>query len=147
MSPTDWDKELKKIDKQLESISDEALLPTSAAKTPAEREQIVATQRTTSTLGVMTRLGLAVLLGIAMVFWPYATRCGTGLFAYLAAVGVLVAAGLWTSVWTWRHRSARGHVLSLLVLGWGLALGAREVLPRLGYAKPTPSHPAIWMCQ
>lgn len=147
MSPTDWDKELKKIDKQLESISDEALFPTAAAKTPAEREQVVATQRKTSTLGILARLALAVALGVGMLFWPYSARCGTGLFLYLGAVGVLIGAGLWTTVWTWRHRSSRGHVLALLVLGWGLALGAMEVLPRIGYAKPTPSHPAIWMCQ
>jgi len=25
-------------------------------------------------------------------------------------------------------------------------LGAIEVLPRVGYAKPTPVHPAYWMC-
>lgn len=147
MSPTDWDKELAKIDRQLESISDEALMPTSAARNPAEKQAIVETQRKTKTLGVFARLMLAVVLGVGMAFWPYASRCGAGLFAYLAAVGVLVTAGVWTAVWTWRHRTARGHIVSLVVLGWGLMLGAAEILPRLGYAKPTPEHPAIWMCE
>jgi hypothetical protein len=147
MSPTDWDKEMAKIDRQLESISDEALLPSSGARSPAEKDAIVSTQGKTRTLGVLTRLVLAVVLGVAMIFWPYSTRCGAGLFGYLAAVGVLVTAGIWTAVWTWRHRTARGHVVSLLVLGWGLLLGATELLPRLGYAKPTPEHPAIWMCE
>ena len=31
MPPTDWNKELAKIDKQLESMSDEALLPAKSA--------------------------------------------------------------------------------------------------------------------
>jgi hypothetical protein len=147
MSPTDWDKEMAKIDRQLESVSDEALLPSSGARSPAEKDSIVTTQKKTRTLGVFTRLLLAVVLGVAMIFWPYSTRCGAGLFGYLAAVGVLITAGIWTAVWTWRHRTARGHVVSLVVLGWGLLLGATELLPRLGYAKPTPEHPAIWMCQ
>ena len=113
----------------------------------AEREAIVATQGKTRTLGVFARLLLAVVLGIAMIFWPYSVRCGAGLFGYLTAIGVLITAGVWTAVWTWRHRTARGHIVSLAVLSWGLLLGATELLPRLGYAKPTPEHPAIWMCQ
>ena len=82
MSPTDWDKEMAKIDRQLESISDEALLPSSGARSPAEKDAIVSTQGKTRTLGVLTRLLLAVVLGVAMIFWPYSTRCGAGLFGY-----------------------------------------------------------------
>lgn len=143
----DWDKEMAKIDKQLESISDEALLPAKNAPTPAAKAEIVAKQRSTSTVGVMLRLLLAVMLGVAMIFWPYSARCGIGLFAYLGAVGVVMAAGVWTSVWTWRHRSARGHLLSLLLIVWGGVLGAMEVLPRIGYATPSAQHPAEWLCK
>jgi hypothetical protein len=147
MATKDWDAELKKIDRQLESVSDEALLPTKATATPAARAQILEKQRSTNTLGVMARLVLAVVLGGAMLFWPYSARCGAGLLAYLAAVGVVVTAGVWTSIWTWRHRSARAHVLSLLIVLWGGVLGAVEVLPRVGYATPTPAHPAEWICK
>jgi hypothetical protein len=143
----DWDREMAKIDKQLESISDEALLPAKNAPTPAAKAEIVATQKSTSTVGVMLRLLLAVALGVAMIFWPYSARCGIGLFAYLGAVGVVMAAGVWTSVWTWRHRSARGHLLSLLLILWGGVLGAMEVLPRVGYATPSTQHPAEWLCK
>lgn len=143
----DWTKELSKIDKRLESISDEALYPTSGAKSATARAEAVAQQRTTSTLGVFARLLLSVALGVGMLFWPYETRCGLGLAAYLGAVTVLVASGLWSSVWTWRHRTGRGHALSLLVLLWGLVLGATEVLPRVGYAKPDVMHPATWTCR
>jgi len=143
----DWDREMAKIDKQLESISDEALLPAKGAPTPAAKAEIVAKQKSTSTVGVMLRLLLAVMLGVAMIFWPYSARCGIGLFAYLGAVGVVMAAGIWTSVWTWRHRSARGHLLSLLLVLWGGVLGAIEVLPRIGYSTPSAQHPAEWLCK
>ena len=59
--------------------------------------------------------------------------------------GVVAASGLWSAVWTWRHRSARGHTLSLLLILWGLVLGAMEVLPRIGYAKT--ESPVTWGCR
>ena len=146
MASSNWDKELAKIDKQLESMSDEALLPAKPNASPAAKAETQTIQRETTTLGVMLRLLLATALGVGMVFWPYAARCGGGLFLYLGAVGVLMGAGLWSAVWTWRHRSARAHILSLLLTLWGGTLAATEVLPRLGYAIPTEAHPAAWMC-
>lgn len=146
MPERDWTKELSKIDKQLESVADEALFPTKSAKTPAARAAAEEKQRTTSTLGVMIRLLLSVGLGVAIWFWPYEAQCGLGLFGYLAAVGVVAMGGLWSAIWTWRHRSGRGHILSLLVILWGMALAASQVLPRVGYGKPDAAHPAGWMC-
>ena len=143
----DWDAELKKVDRVLESVSDEALLPTKAAETPQQKAQIVEKQRSTKTLGVMLRLLLAVALGVGIVFWPYDTRCGMGLFGYLAATGMVSLTGIWSAIWTWRHRSARGHMLSLLLVAWGGVLAAREILPRIGYANPTEARPAIWFCE
>jgi hypothetical protein len=81
-----------------------------------------------------------------MLFWPYAARCGPGLAGYLAATAVVVGAGVWTAVWTWRHRSGRAHALALLLVVWGIALAAIEILPRAGYAVPTPERPAAWSC-
>ncbi len=143
----DWDRELKRIDRQLESISDDVLIREPANATPAERQQVVVERERTSTFAALARLSLAVLVGVAILFWPYAARCGAGLAAYLGAVGVVVLAGAWSAIWTWRHRTARAHVLSLLIVVWGLVLGAMEVLPRAGYAIPTPEHPAAWRCQ
>src|SRR6185312_12684409 len=153
---TDWDKELRKIDQQLESLSDDALLPQQQAKgggKPAKPGKAApapnapaAPARTTSTLGVMARLLLAIALGVGIMFWPYSTKCGMGLFGYLAASVVVIVAGGWSAIWTWRQRSASGHVLSLLLILWGALLAAQQVLPRIGYAKPDPAHPAIWMC-
>jgi hypothetical protein len=147
MPGSNWEKELAKIDKQLESMSDEALLPAKPTAGPAAKAEAQVIQRETSTLGVMSRLLLATALGVGMVFWPYSARCGGGLFAYLGAVSVLMAAGTWSAVWTWRHRASKAHILSLLLILWGGTLAAMEVLPRLGYAIPTEAHPAAWMCE
>lgn len=154
MSPRDWDKELAKIDKHLASLPEDAPPPSAApsgkpAGKPAGASQAPPGEpgRRSSTLGVFFRLLLAVGLGVAMLFWPYSARCGVGLFGYLFAALVVVVAGVWTAVWTWRHRWGQAHILSLLLIAWGLVLAAQEVLPRVGYARPDPAHPAIWVCE
>lgn len=160
MADRDWDKELAKVDKQLASLSDEALLGTATpAPTAGAREAgrvpvksapapvAAAAPKATSGFGVYARLALVAVVAAAMVIWPYPAKCGVGLAGYLAAVGVVIAGGVWTSVWTWRHRAPRAHTVSLLVLLWGLILGGREVLPRIGYAIPNADHPATWFCQ
>jgi hypothetical protein len=43
---------------------------------------------------------------------------------------------------SWKSRSGVAHFLSIALLFWGVALGAREVLPRIGYAKTG----APWQC-
>jgi hypothetical protein len=146
VSDRNWEEELKKIDKQMERVSDEAMFPSKGAATPAAKAQVASVQASTTTFGVFARLSLAVALGVGMVFWPYAARCGFGLAGYLGAVLALVVAGTWSSIWTWRHRAAKAHTLSLLLVLWGLVLGAIDVLPRTGYAIPTAAHPAGWAC-
>ncbi|MBL8962297.1 MAG: hypothetical protein JNJ98_20710 [Gemmatimonadetes bacterium] len=142
-----WEEEMKKIDRQLESISDEALLPAKGAPTPAAKAVAVEKQASTKTLGVMLRLLLSLALGVGIVFWPYGTRCGLPLFGYLAAAGLISVTGVWSAIWTWRHRSARGHLVALGLVLWGALLAANEILPRVGYARPTEAHPAVWLCE
>ena len=143
---TDWDAQMKKIDRQLESIADEALIPAPKHATPAAQAAVAEQRRTTNSFGVFARLVLVTLLGVAMLFWPYDARCGLGLAAYLAATAVVAVGGLWAAAWTWRHRSGRAHALALLLLLWGIVLAAAEVLPRVGYARPTMERPPIWSC-
>lgn len=145
---SDWDAELRKIDKQLESVSDSALIPGAPKNAPpAARAEVAAERATTRTWGAFLRLALATALGVGILFWPYPKQCGVELAGYLVAVGAVTLGGLWSSVWTWKHRTARAHVLSLLLVGWGLLLGAIEVLPRIGYANPDPTRPAGWSCR
>ena len=144
---SDWDAQLKKIDKQLESMSDSALIPAPAQSAPpAAKAQVAAERAATRTWGAFLRLALATALGVGILFWPYPHRCGVGLAGYRLAVTAIVAGGVWSSVWTWRHRTARAHVLSLLLIVWGMVLGAIELLPRTGYARPDEARPVGWTC-
>ena len=144
---TDWDAELKKIDKQLESMSDSALIPAPAkGAPPTAKAAVVAERESTRTWPALLRLALATALAVGILFWPYPSRCGIGLAGYLIAVAAVTVGGLWSSVWTWRHRTARAHVLSLLLVMWGLVLGAIEVLPHSGYSRADAERPTGWSC-
>ena len=144
---TDWDAELKKIDKQLEGMSDSALIPAPPKGAPPAAKAAVAAQReTTRTWPAFLRLALATALAVGILFWPYPSRCGVGLAGYLAAVSVVTVGGLWSSVWTWRHRTARAHILSLALVAYAIVLGAMEILPRTGYAKATVERPLGFSC-
>jgi hypothetical protein len=138
----DWDRELAKIDKQLESVSDAQLFPEKKGAAPAQKAQVAAERAATSSWPAILRLVLSVALGIGILFWPYANRCGLGLAGYLIAVTAVAVSGVWSAVWTWRHRTGRAHALSILLMVWGLILGAGEVLPRIGYAKQI----LTWSC-
>jgi len=135
MTERDWAKELAKIDKQIESVSDAQLFPEKAGAKPAQKAQVAADRAATSSWPAIVRLILSVALAVAILFWPYANRCGVGLGGYLAAVIAVVGSGVWSAVWTWKHRVGRAHALSILLIVWGLVLGAQEVLPRVGYAQ------------
>jgi cytochrome bd-type quinol oxidase subunit 2 len=147
MADTRWDKEMSKIDRQLESISDEALFPTKGETEPAVRAANVEKQRRTSTFGVVARLTLATALAVGVAIWPYDHGCGLKLLYYLFALAVVTGAGVWSAIWSWRHHSGRAHVLSLALVAYGLILGAGEILPRVGYATPTLERPAVWGCE
>lgn len=142
MSARDWDKEMAKIDKQLESASDAQLFPQKKDASPQQQAQVAVKQETTKSWPAILRLGLSVVLGVGILFWPYANRCGLGLSGYLLAVSAVAGSGIWSAVWTWRHRAGRAHTLSILLLLWGLVLGATEILPRVGYAKQK----LLWSC-
>ena len=133
----DWDKELAKIDKQLESVSDAQLFPEKKGASPAQKQQVATERATTTSWPAIVRLVLSVALGVGVLFWPYANRCGVGLAGYLFVVIAVAVSGIWSAVWTWRHRAARAHILSILLIAWGLMLGAQELLPRIGYAQKT----------
>ena len=146
MTDRDWDAEMKKIDRHLDGVTGPALSGPVNVRGTTERAAGSVQPLTTTHFGVFARVTLAVLLGVAIIFWPYSARCGLGLYAYLASVMVVIVGGGWASVWTWRHRAAKGHTLSLLIVLWGLILGAIDVLPRVGYAMPSATHPATWTC-
>ena len=80
------------------------------------------------------RVLLGTVLGGMMTQWPYPHGCGLPLAEYLGAIAMVMVAGAWIAVASWRLRSAPSHIISLLLLLWGIALAAGQVLPRIGYA-------------
>jgi hypothetical protein len=144
MSPErDWDKEMAEIDKVLARGSAAPGLP---APVPAAQGQ--GTRVSAAPVGrkaaiwTWIQVLLGGLLAVGMTQWPYAHACGLKLFLYVGAAGLVVVAGLWGSLSSWRRRMGLAHTFSILVILTGLVLLSREVLPRTGYAKQT----STWMC-
>jgi hypothetical protein len=136
----DWDKELAKVDQAMakqgntpvSSKSTGASLPDAKAPSGGRRAGFY----------TWVRLSLALILGVGMTQWPYLHGCGFPLFAYLGGAVTVIAASIWSMISSWRSRSTVAHFLSVGLLFWGSALSAREILPRVGYAKQSAS----WMC-
>jgi hypothetical protein len=161
MNQRDWDKELAKIDKQLASVSDEELLPKTptaatgmprgAGATAARPAPVVAASAPAASgkarLWSYTKLAVAATAAVGLWIWPWPARCGLPLVGLVGAAGGAAVLGLWSAVGTWRNRLGVAHLLSLLAVLSALVLGAREVLPRVGYAQPTFDRPASWACQ
>ena len=110
--------------------------------TPARRER----RSRRAQLALLFRVLLGVAAVAALVYWPYPARCGPALAYYLALVAALGLVGVTTATSAWRHRAAFVHLLGLAMLTGAAVLGAREVLPKVGYAIPTLAHPATWIC-
>ncbi|HYW30535.1 MAG TPA: hypothetical protein VE869_03430 [Gemmatimonas sp.] len=176
MSDRNWDAELAKIDKQLSSISDEQLLADqraalapaagSAKALPGKPMAPAATAKPSAAAGTVAgtvagatprpaagpwaswlKVSVAVAAAAGLMFWPWPAQCGLPLVGFTAATGAVTLLGVWSAAGTWRHRLGLAHLASLLVVGWGLALGARETLPRIGYAIPTAERAAGWSCE
>jgi hypothetical protein len=92
--------------------------------------------------GLWGRVTLALALGVMMAAYPYFRECGLPLFGYLGAVVVVILAGGWVAVLSWQLSNAIAHVLSLVLILWGLILTSDVLLPRTGYA----AVPATWQC-
>jgi hypothetical protein len=95
-----------------------------------------------SQLGVWARVLLGLALGVTMAAWPYLKTCGFPLAGYLSAVLTVILAGLWAATAAWRYRAGLAHIVSLLILLYGILLAGAEVLPRTGYAVDR----ATWEC-
>jgi hypothetical protein len=149
MSPEqrDWDKELAEIDKVI-ARSPQAGLPPAPASAPvpaAQGQSLPAAAPVRSrkaTAATWFQVILGGLLAIGMTQWPYAHGCGIKLFLYMGAAALVVVAGVWGAVSSWRRHMGLAHTLALVVTLWGLVLVAREVLPRIGYA----AEASTWMC-
>src|SRR6185312_15928719 len=90
---------------------------------------------------VWARVGLGVVVALAVPQWPYGRDCGVELLVYLLAVATVVVTGFWGATASWRGRLASAHVVALCTILWGLTLAALEVLPRTDVSSPVG-----WRC-
>ncbi len=140
----DWDRELAEVDRLLNQLPThrEEAAAAAAKRPPAAPGQAQAAVSSGHRLGTWARVGLGLLIGIGMTQWPYTHGCGLKLFVYLGGVATVLVAGIWSSMSSWNRRMGAAHVLSQGLVIWGLILAAREILPRIGYAKDA----ATWFC-
>lgn len=144
----DWDKELREVDRllnQLPTHREEQMAAAASPKRVAAGPAVGgggAPRDSGSRLGTWARVGLGLLVGIGMPFWPYSHGCGFKLLFYLVGVLAVIVAGVWSGLSSWKRRMGLAHLLSQLLVIWGLVMAAAVVLPRVGYAKDA----ATWLC-
>jgi hypothetical protein len=143
--PRDWDKELANIDKAIERHGS-APPPATGGGGAGSLPTRPAPSGTGTTKGHVVLTWFWVLLSLALAavlfLWPYYKGCGLKLGLFLGAVGTTVVFGVLGAFSSWSHRRGLAHVTSLLVLAWAGVAGAREILPRIGYARQS----LTWLC-
>jgi len=151
----DWDKEMAEVDRLLKKLPEaDATVGRDPGSAPTVKKPAVVPGAPGGTadarasgrewLGTWARVALGVLVGIGVApgVWPYSHGCGVRLIFYLVGVATVVAAGLWASVSSWRGRLGFAHVVSQVLIVWGIVLVTREVLPRVGSANAA----TLWLC-
>ena len=124
--------------------------PPSTAPTPATAPRRSAPRVARSTeattrrdhIALWARLLLGIVLGGVMLQWPYPHQCDLPLLGYLGAVATVMLTGAWIAFASWKLRSGLPHILSLILVFWGIVLAAEQLLPRIGYAADLAS----WRC-
>jgi hypothetical protein len=133
--PRNWDKELADIDR---AIARQPPPPTPDPGAPPPPTS--ARRRFVALTWFWT--GLALVLALGLIIWPYDKLCGIRLIFFLFAGGLALLMGVLGSLASWSYRRGLAHVLSLAVIAWAAVVVAREVLPRVGYAKEE----LTWTC-
>lgn len=146
MQAIDWNRELRKIEREYDGLPPEPSVAVVKARKAAEQRAREASERRRAAIGVVARLALVASLLAALWWWPYAADCGVGLAGLVGAESMIAVGGLWSAAFAWRHRLAAGHVVALLLLLAGTVLVSAEVLTREGYVKIAGVEAAGWSC-
>ena len=132
--PRDWDKELANIDKALAKQPGVPVGTTVPVAQPVPRRRFIALAWFWTVL--------AMVLGIALLLWPYDKNCGIRLIFFLGAAFLAVIMAVLGAFANWAHRQGVALLLTLLVIVAAGVMAAREILPRTGYAKEARE----WTC-
>jgi hypothetical protein len=134
--------ELHRSDAEPQIISDTPLKRPATPRRRLSKRLMPSPRPERPGLATWTRVGLGLVLAIGMTQWPYAHECGFRLLFYAAGVATLLAAGVWSGLFSWYYHLGIAHLVSLGVVVTGLVLGAGVILPRVGYANAA----ATWRC-
>jgi hypothetical protein len=146
LSEINWAVELRKIEREYDGLPPEPTADEQRHKREVQRRDRERQEAAGASFGVYFRLTLVSCLAVSLVCWPYDVTCGAMLTGYLAAVIVLVVGGVWTAIATFTYQMPVRHLVALMMILWGMALGAGELLPRIGYANPAPGRATTWSC-
>ena len=146
LSEINWAVELKKIEREFDGLPPVPTQVELRTQRDAEKREREHQDAVSSSFGVYFRLTLVMCLGVSIACWPYDVTCGFMVFAYLAAVIMLIVGGIWTAVATFEQQMPWRHLAALAVIFWGLTLGATQLLPRVGYANAAPGRSTTWQC-
>jgi hypothetical protein len=146
LSEINWAVELRKIEREFDGLPPEPSSIEQRQQRDAEEMEAEQSDYASASFGVYFRLTLVLCLGVCIVCWPYEMTCGFPLAGYMGAVVLMVIAGVWTASATFANRMPRSHLTAILVVVWGLILGAAQALPRIGYANPVPGRSTTWRC-
>jgi hypothetical protein len=133
--PRDWDREMANIDKAMAKQPPVTTAPVQTGHSP-----MAAPRRLVALTWFWT--GLAILLGVALLLWPYDKNCGIRLIFFIGAGVLALLAGVIGALNSWSHRRGLAHLLSLIVIVWSGVMVLREILPRVGYARESRD----WTC-
>ncbi|HVH67696.1 MAG TPA: hypothetical protein VM716_07510 [Gemmatimonadales bacterium] len=137
----DWDKEMAEVDRLLKRLPGADPTLGRGAEPTVRRPAVSGGVITVpggrapggGRLGTWVRVVLGVLIGVGVTpgVWPYTHGCGLRLIFYLLGLTTLIATGVWTSLSSWKRRLGFAHVISQILIIWGILLAAGEVLPRM----------------
>jgi hypothetical protein len=146
----DWDREMREVDKLLAKLPEaEPTLGRGVPTVPVSPRPAVGgvpgagalpagPARGRAWVTTWMRVGLGLALGVGMLLWPYTHACGWRLGVYLVGATVVSVAGVWSALTSWKRRLGIAHILSIVLIVWGLALAGRQILPRIYDKTPAP---------
>jgi hypothetical protein len=142
-----WTAELRKIERQFDGLPAKPSPAAIRIQREADRRTKVRRDEQFKLFGTWSRLVLVAALGAGITFlWPYPHSCGSDLWMYIGAEGLVVLGGVWTMASSWRAQMAFAHILAIGVFLWGLGLVGLQVVPRTGLPGAVGLRPVPWDC-
>jgi hypothetical protein len=145
VSETDWNLELRRIEREYEGLPPER---TRTQLRLQKIQEIAAKERFSARLalvGIWTRLVLVAALTLSTFWWPYGRECGMPLAGFLLSFATAIIGGVALVIRTWRDRMTWAFLGASMCIVVAWTVIALNVMPRLGYSPAGGAH-AGWSC-